>query len=128
MGVPAVVLGDRVTGTCPGHLVPGPAGAPRPAGPLPFSAPLTLQLVPTVLIASKPAAVVGSQGLNTPPHAGLHGADPFMAPPTQIGRVVMGSTTVMLGGKPAAKTGSNCQLCSTPGTVTGSATTVLIGG
>jgi uncharacterized Zn-binding protein involved in type VI secretion len=84
--------------------------------------------VPTVLIASKPAAVVGSQGLNTPPHAGLHGADPFMAPPTQIGRVVMGSTTVMLGGKPAAKTGSNCQLCSTPGTVTGSATTVLIGG
>lgn len=128
MGVPAVVLGDRVMGTCPGHLVPGPMGAPRPAGPLPFSAPLTLALVPTVLIAGKPAAVVGSSGLCTPPHVGLHPADPFLAPPVQTGRVLMGSTTVFLGGKPAAKTGSNCQMCSTPGTLVGSATTVMIGG
>ena len=40
--------------------------------------------------------------MNTPPHVGLHASDPFMAPPMQIGRVVSGSPTVMIGGKPAA--------------------------
>ena len=58
-------MGDRVTGICPNHTVGGPRA---PAGPLPFSAPLTLGLVPTVLIGGKPAAVMGASGYNTPPH------------------------------------------------------------
>ena len=57
---------------------------------MPFSAPLTLGLTTTVLIGGKPAAVVGSSGLNTPPHVGLHASDPFMVPTMQEGRVVAG--------------------------------------
>lgn len=128
MGVPAVVMGDRVTGICPNHLIPNPAtGAPQPAGPLPFAAALTAGVVATVLIAGKPAAVVGSSGFNAPPHVGLHPSDPFALPLAEIGRIVSGSTTVLIGGKPAATTGAGGMCCATPGEVLGSAAAVLIG-
>ncbi len=66
-------MGDKITGQCPNHLMPNPAtGAPQPSPPLPFSAPLTMGTVATVLIGGKPAAVAGSSGLNVPPHVGLH--------------------------------------------------------
>lgn len=128
MGEPAAVMGDRVTGTCAGHTVPAPSGNPTPAPPLPFVAPLQSDLASSVLIRGKPAAVVGSRGVNTPPHAGLHPSDPHLAPAAQAGTVVGGSASVLFESKPAAKTGSACTLCLGPGTLTGSAVTVLIGG
>lgn len=126
MGVPAVVMGDRIVGMCPIHMIPGPGG-PQPSPPLPFSAPLTMSLAPTVLIGGKPAAVQGSFGFNTPPHAGIVDP-PYAGPPAQQGKVVVGSTTVLFEGKPAAKTGSTVTCCVTPGQLVGSAATVLIGG
>lgn len=128
MGTPAAVAGDKVTGICPTHLIPNPAtGIPQPGPPMPFSAPLTTALVPTVLIAGKPAATAGSGGVAVPPHVGLHPADPFMAPPAQLATVTVGSPTVLIGGKPAARTGSTATICSpSPGTVMGTAATVLI--
>lgn len=128
MGTPAAVQGDRIMATCAGHQIPNPAsGAPQPGPPMPFSAPLTLGLVPTVLIGGKPAAVVGSNGLCTPPHVGLHPADPFMAPPAQMGTVTVGSTTVLIGGMQAARTGSTGTVCfGATGQVTGTASTVQI--
>jgi uncharacterized Zn-binding protein involved in type VI secretion len=100
-----------------------------PSPPLPFSAPLLQGLATKVLIAGKPAAVQGSSGFNTPPHVGLHPSDPFMVPPQQRGTVVMGSTTVLIEGKPAARTGSPCTVCAgLPGQLAGTAATVLIGG
>ncbi len=130
MGQPAVVMGDRLTGSCAIHQVPNPAtGVPQPSpGPLGFSAPLTSSLATSVVIGGKAAAVQGSSGLNTPPHVGLHGTDPFVAPPRQEGAILAGSTTVVFEGKPAARTGSAVRLCATPGQVAGSQTTVLIGG
>lgn len=129
MGVPAVVQGDRIMGTCALHQMPNPAsGAPQPAPPMPFSAPLLQGLATTVLIGGLPAAVQGSSGMNTPPHVGLHASDPNMLPNTQQGRVLAGSATVFFDGTPAAKTGSQCTCCAQPGQLTGSATTVLIGG
>jgi uncharacterized Zn-binding protein involved in type VI secretion len=110
-------------------MVPNPAsGAPQPSpAPMPFSAPLLLGLEMTVLIEGKPAAVLGSNGLNTPPHVGLHPSDPFMAPPMQKGTVTQGSPTVLIGGKPAARTGSMCTVCfGLPGQLTGTAATVQI--
>ena len=107
-----LVMGDRIQGQCGTHQVPNPSsGAPQPAPPMPFSAPLTMGLEPTVTIGGKPVAVVGSQGLNTPPHVGLHPADPAMMPNLQQGTVVTGSPTVLAGGKPIATTASQVTMC-----------------
>lgn len=128
MGSPAIVTGDQITGQCAIHMIPNPAsGAPQPSPPLPFSAPVTLGTIATVLIGGKPAAVAGSSGLNVPPHVGLHPADPYLAPPMQIGRVVSGSPTVLIGGQPAATSQSTATCCATPGTLVPSVMTVLIG-
>ena len=123
---PAIVMGDRITGMCP-HLIIGPLGVPVPS-PLPFSAPLTDALATTVLINNKPAAVVGSSGLNVPPHVGLHASDPFMAPPLQRGTVLTpGNPTVLFEGKPAASAMSTAKCCAVPGTLVPSVTNVIIG-
>lgn len=127
MGAPAIVMGDQITGICPNHLIPAALGLPTPAPPMPFSAPMTLGTVPTVMIGGKAAAVMGTSGMNMPPHVGLHPADPFMAPPMQIGRIVAGSPTVMIGGKPAASASSTCTCCLVPGSLVPSVMTVLIG-
>ncbi len=128
MGSPAIVMNDRITGMCPIHLIPNPAsGVPQPGPPFPFSAPIVVGVVPTVQIGGKPAAVMGCQGMNTPPHVGLHPADPFMAPPLQMGTIMSGSPTVMIGGKPAANVSSQATCCATPGSLVPSVMTVLIG-
>lgn len=126
MGSPAIVMGDKINGTCPNHLIPSASGT-QPAGPLPFSAPITLDTIPTVLIGGKPAAVVGSNGLNMPPHPGIvDGA--FASPTGQIGRILSGSPTVLLGGKPAATQRSQAAMCVAPATaIVPSVMTVLIG-
>ena len=130
MGQPAAVSGDQVNAVCSLHLMPNPAsGAPQPSPPLPFAAPITLGVCPTVQICGKPAVVLGATGLNTPPHVGLHPADPFFAPPTQQAVIAAGSSSVLLGGTPAARTGDSATCCGQPtGTLVGSAATVLIGG
>src|SRR5262249_28852111 len=121
-------MGDKITGQCPNHMIPNPAtGAPQPSPPLPFSAPLLQGLVSTVLIGGKAAAVMGSSGMCTPPHVGLHPSDPFLAPPQQGGRVVQGSATVLIGGQPAATAQSQCTCCAVPGTLVPTVQTVLIG-
>lgn len=130
MAAPAVVAGDRILVACGIHQVPGPGGGPVPApAPLPFSAPLSGGLVDTVLIGGRSAAVQGSEGVNSPPHPGLHASDRYAVPSTQTGRVVAGSTTVLIGNRGAAYSGCPVAGCAgVPGQVTGSATTVLIGG
>ena len=129
MGQPAIVQGDQITGQCAIHLIPNPAtGAPQPSPPLPFSAPLTMGLATQTMIGGKPAAVVGSQGMNTPPHVGLHPSDPFMVPTTEIGQIMQGSATVLIEGKPAATASSTCTCCGVPvGSLVPSVATVLIG-
>lgn len=129
MGQPAAVLGDRIMATCVGHQIPMGPGNPGPAPPMPFSAPVTNGAATKVLIGGKPALVATAWGLNLPPHVGLHPTDPFMAPPTQRGTIAKGSSTVLIEGKPAARTGDTCTVClGLPGNLMGTATTVLIGG
>jgi uncharacterized Zn-binding protein involved in type VI secretion len=129
MGSPALVMNDRITGSCAIHQVPNPSsGAPQPSpGPLPFSAPLTNGLVASVEINRKAAAVVGSSGYNTPPHIGLHLSDPFVQPAAQEGKVLTGSATVTIGDKAAATIESKVQCCATPGSVAPTVKDVLIG-
>ena len=114
MGVPAGILGDKIVGLCPAHLAVGPLGAPIKAPPLPFAAPVMLMPAMTVTIMNKAALTVGSKGFNLPPHIppAIHPADPSMPPPMQFGVVLMGSPTVLIEGKPAAKMGSKASLCA----------------
>jgi len=123
-----LVMGDKVQGQCSIHQIPNPAsGAPQPAPPMPFSAPLTLGLEPTVTIGGKAVAVVGSSGLNTPPHAGLHASDLYMLPAAQQGKVVSGSPTVTAGGKAVATTSGQVVMCANaPGKGIASVTTVTV--
>lgn len=127
---PAAVQGDKITGICVGHQVPGPpSGNPVPAPPMPFSAPITSQCATQTLITNKPAVLVNSSGVNTPPHVGLHPSDPYMFPATQRGTVTNGSATVLIENKPAVRMGDQATMCmQLPGQVVATATTVIIGG
>src|SRR5688572_12711309 len=128
MGAPAIVMNDKIQGTCAIHQVLNPAsGVPQPGPPMQFSAPITVGVVTTVLIGGQPAAVMGCSGFNMPPHVGLHATDPFMAPPMQVGRILTGSATVMFGGQPAATQTSQALCCATPGSLVPTVTTVQIG-
>jgi uncharacterized Zn-binding protein involved in type VI secretion len=121
-------MGDKIQGQCAIHQIPNPAsGAPQPGPPMPFSAPLLMGLEPTVTIGGKAVAVMGSQGMNTPPHVGLHPADPSMVPATQMGNVMSGSPTVTAGGKPIATTSSQVTMCmQVPGQPVSTVTNVTV--
>ncbi|SDI17951.1 PAAR motif-containing protein [Actinokineospora alba] len=131
MSKPAAKLGDQVRGTDI-HVVMVPAGsgtAPKPTS-MPFNGIITTGCVPTVLICGKPAAVVGSVAVNTPPHVPTGGT--FQTPPTNQGTVMVGSKTVIVGGKAAARAGDKVLTCNDPapaptGTVVVPACTVMVG-
>jgi uncharacterized Zn-binding protein involved in type VI secretion len=128
MGAPAAVMGDKIVGMCPIHQTIAPTGNPVPAPPMPFSASITFGVATKTFIEGKPAVVVGANGLNVPPHVGLHASDPFMAPPMQKGTVVSGSTSVFIEGKPAASAASQCTMCATPAaSLVATGVSVLIG-
>lgn len=131
MGQPAAKQGDKVVGTDI-HIVmiPSPGGPVPTPLPHPFMGMLDGQLSMDVNIEGKPAAVQGSTATNTPAHIPQGG--PFQKPPTNRGTVQMGSTTVMINGKPAARAGDPAMTCNDPadapvGSVV-AAGTVLIGG
>ena len=126
MGAPAIVEGNRITGTCPSHLIPSASGT-APAGPRPFSAPIKQGTVSSVLIGGKAAAVIGSSGTNdAPTHDGIVDG-PFAAPNARIGRITSGSPTVLIGNKMAATVSSTATCCVAPGTLVPGVPTVLIG-
>jgi uncharacterized Zn-binding protein involved in type VI secretion len=113
-------------GTCPNHLIPSASGT-APAGPRPFSAPISQGTVSSVLIGGKPAAVFGASGTNdTKSHSGIVDA-PFAAERGQIGRITSGSATVLIKGQMAATINSTATCCVAPGKLVPGVPTVLIG-
>lgn len=113
MGAFAAKLGDSVVGQDT-HIVmvPSPGGPVPTPTPLPFSGKITGGCSTDVLIEGKGAAVVGSTATNNPPHVAPNG--PFQVPPTNQGTVSLGSTTVTINGKPAARTGDKVMTCNDP--------------
>jgi uncharacterized Zn-binding protein involved in type VI secretion len=111
-------------------LVPTPAPTPTPL-PHPFSGRLSGSLSPDVTIAGKAAAVVGSTADNSPPHIPTAPGTSFTRPPANRGTVQMGSLTVLINGKAAARAGDPVMTCNDPadapmGTIV-AAGTVMIG-
>lgn len=129
MAPPAAKQGDRVT-ALDTHLIQPPGTSPPVPIPHPFSGLLDGGLSPDVRIAGRPAATVGSTATNTPPHLPQGGS--FVVPPKNQARVIAGSATVFINGKPAARAGDTALTCNDPvdlpaGTVV-AAGTVRIGG
>ena len=131
MGQPAAKQGDQVMGSDI-HIImiPAPPGPPVPTPlPHPFSGILLQGLSTDVMIQGMPAATVDSIAMNTPPHIPQGG--PFQKPPTNQGKITMGSTKVFINGKMAARAGDTAMTCNDPtdapvGTVV-AVSTVLIG-
>jgi uncharacterized Zn-binding protein involved in type VI secretion len=86
-----------------------------------------------VQIMGMAAATVDSTATNTPSHIPTPPGTVIQKPPTNKATVFMGSATVLINGKPAARMGDVAMTCNDPadlpvGTVMGTAATVLIGG
>ncbi len=132
MGQPAAKQGDQVVAVDT-HIVmvPSPSGSVPTPLPHPFSGMLNGGLSSDVKIMGKPAAVVGSTADNNPPHVPTAPGVSFQKPPTNKATIQMGSTSVMINGKPAARNGDKALTCNDPadlpaGTVI-AVGTVLIG-
>jgi uncharacterized Zn-binding protein involved in type VI secretion len=124
--------GDPVTGTDV-HivLVPSPGGPVPTPVPLPFSGTLTGGTCSDVLVNGLPVAVAGSEASNAPPHLPPPGTS-FSRPPTNVGRVVVGSPMVLANGKQVARSGDPVMTCNDPvdaptSAISGGSTDVLVG-
>jgi uncharacterized Zn-binding protein involved in type VI secretion len=131
MGQPAAKQGDQVIATDI-HIVmiPSPGGPIPTPLPNPFTGQLDGALASDVKIEGKAAATKDSTATNTPSHIPVGG--PFQSPPSNKGTIFMGSATVLIGGKAAARNGDTAMTCNDPsdmpvGTVV-AVSTVLIGG
>jgi len=113
MGQPAAKQGDRIIATDT-HIILVPVGSslvPTPI-PHPFTGMIDGSLSSDVKIMGKPAATVDSTATNTPAHVPQGGQ--FQKPPTNKGKVQMGSTTVKINGKMAARNGDVAMTCNDP--------------
>jgi uncharacterized Zn-binding protein involved in type VI secretion len=131
MGQPAAKQGDQVVASDI-HIVmiPSPGGPIPTPLPHPFAGQLDGNLSGDVNIEGKPAAVQGSTATNTPSHIPQGG--PFQVPPKNQATIQLGSSTVLINGKPAARASDTALTCNDPadlpaGTVV-AVSTVLIGG
>ena len=122
---------DTVTGTDT-HIVmvPSPGGPVPTPVPMPFSGTIVQGTEATVLIDGLPAATTASVALNMPPHVPTGG--PFQRPPSNQGRVMTGSATVLVGGQPAARVGDTVRTCNDPidlpnGSITSGSAEVIVG-
>jgi uncharacterized Zn-binding protein involved in type VI secretion len=95
-------------------LVPSPGGPVPTPLPHPFSGTLVESLSRDVLINGLPAATVGSVARNQPPHLPTPPGTSFSRPPTNRGTVQLGSLTVQINGKQAARVGDPVLTCNDP--------------
>ena len=116
MGQPAAKQGDQILATDT-HIVmvPAPPAPPVPTPlPHPFVGMIGGGLSTDVNIMGKPAAVVGSTADNTPPHMPTPPGTTFQKPPMNKATIQMGSQTVMINGKPAARNSDKAMTCNDP--------------
>ena len=114
MPQPAARQNDPVMGTDT-HivLVPSPGGPVPTPMPLPFAGTLVSALATNVYVNGLNAAVQNSVAQNKPPHLPPPGAS-FQKPPTNSGKVLTGSTLVLVNGKPMARVGDPVMTCNDP--------------
>ena len=131
MGQPAAKQGDQVMATDI-HIImiPTPGGPVPTPIPHPFVGMIDGELSQDVNIMGMAAATVDSTASNTPPHIPQGG--PFQSPPSNKATIKMGSATVKINGKMAARNGDIAMTCNDPSDLPGGTVmavgTVIIGG
>lgn len=114
MGEPAAKEGDKIE-AIDIHIVmeETPAGPVPTPLPHPFNGIIDGSLSQNVKIMGMPAATQGSTATNVPPHI-PEGDGPFQKPPSDKAEIILGSFTVMINGKPAARNGDKALTCNDP--------------
>jgi uncharacterized Zn-binding protein involved in type VI secretion len=115
MGQPAAKKGDQIKAVDT-HIVMVPA-APSPVPtplPHPFTGMINNGLSSDVNIMGQPAATVDSTGDNTPAHIPTPPGTTFQKPPSNKATIKMGSATVKINGKAAARNGDTAETCNDP--------------
>ncbi|MBW4643010.1 MAG: hypothetical protein KME23_08460 [Goleter apudmare HA4340-LM2] len=115
MPQPAAKQGDQIF-AIDTHIVMVPAGpslVPTPL-PHPFTGIINSNLSSDVNIMGKPAATVDSTADNTPPHIPTPPGTTFQNPPANKGTIKIGSPTVKINGKMAARNGDIASTCNDP--------------
>ncbi|HYU34429.1 MAG TPA: PAAR domain-containing protein [Thermoanaerobaculia bacterium] len=115
MGEPAAKQGDKIVATDL-HFVIVPPGVPALL-PHKFEGRLNGGLSDDVKIMKRPAATVGSTADNVPPHTPTPPGTSFQKPPANQGKIQLGSTTVKINGKAAARNGDAAMTCNDPADV-----------
>ena len=113
MGQPAAKEGDQVIATDT-HIVmiPSPGGPVPTPLPNPFVGKLDGALSSDVNIMGKAAATKDSTATNSPSHIPAGG--PFQKTPADKGTVLLGSSSVFINGKAAARNGDKVTTCNDP--------------
>ena len=113
MGLPAAKQGDQIT-AIDIHIImiPTPGGPVPTPLPHPFVGIIDNSLSADVKIMGMPAATVDSMASNLPPHIPQGG--PFQKPPSNKATIKMGSVTVKINGKMAARNGDTAMTCNDP--------------
>ena len=113
MGQPAAKQGDQIVAVDT-HIImiPSPGGPVPTPLPHPFTGMITGGLSANVKIMGMPAATLGSTADNLPPHIPQGG--PFQKPPMNKATIMLGSPTVLINGKPAARNGDMALTCNDP--------------
>ena len=113
MGLPAAKQGDQIMATDI-HIImiSSPTGSVPTPLPHPFMGIIDGNLSKDVNIMGLPAATLGSTATNTPFHIPQGG--PFQKPPSNKAKIITGSGTVLINGKPAARSGDTALTCNDP--------------
>jgi uncharacterized Zn-binding protein involved in type VI secretion len=115
MGQPAAKQGDQVVATDT-HIVmvPSVSGTVPTPLPHPFAGIISSGLSGNVNVMGLPAATVGSTADNTPPHIPTPPGTAFQKPPSNKATIQIGSPTVKINGKMAARNGDTALTCNDP--------------
>ena len=114
MGQPAAKQGDQII-AIDTHIVIVPGAPPVPTPlPHPFTGIINGNLSSNVNIMGLPAATVDSTADNTPPHIPTPPGTAFQTPPANKATISMGSSTVKINGKMAARHGDIATTCNDP--------------
>jgi uncharacterized Zn-binding protein involved in type VI secretion len=115
MGQPAAKQGDLIM-AMDLHIVmvPSPSGPTPTPLPHPFVGTINAELSGNVNIMGKPAAIVGSTADNTPPHMPMPPGSAFQKSPSNKATIKIGSVTVKINGKMAARNGDPAMTCNDP--------------